>query len=134
MPDTNSAAPLYFVRACAVEMHVDISHEPFGVEIYRENAACTVWGKKVSDKMAKSAPSRSPLIPKSSLLTIGMFWNDSLDMIVVFKCFGNCSSPCYDHFPCPDSGLLRSLYENKSLASNHWRALLRHHLEVFCTF
>ena len=27
-----------FVRACAVEMHMDISHEPFCVEIYRGNA------------------------------------------------------------------------------------------------
>ena len=50
------------------------------------------------------------------------FW-----MIVVFKCFGNCPFPCCDdHFPCPDSALLRSLYVNKSRASNHWRPLLRH--------
>ena len=27
-----------FVRACAVEMHMDISQEPFCAEIYRENA------------------------------------------------------------------------------------------------
>ena len=28
----------HFVRAGAVEMHMDISQEPFCVEIYRENA------------------------------------------------------------------------------------------------
>ena len=28
-----------FVRACAVETHMDISQEPFYVEIYRKNAA-----------------------------------------------------------------------------------------------
>ena len=28
-----------FVRACAVETHMDISQEPFCVEIYRQNAA-----------------------------------------------------------------------------------------------
>jgi hypothetical protein len=27
-----------FVRACAVEMHMDISEEPFCAEIYRKNA------------------------------------------------------------------------------------------------
>jgi hypothetical protein len=27
-----------FVRACAVEMHMDISQEPFCAEIYRKNA------------------------------------------------------------------------------------------------
>ena len=26
-----------FVRACAVEMHMEISHEPFCLEIYREH-------------------------------------------------------------------------------------------------
>ena len=33
----------HFVRACAVEMHLDhldISHEPLYAEIYRQNAAC----------------------------------------------------------------------------------------------
>ena len=53
--------------------------------------------------------------------------------MVVFKRFGHCSFPfpcCYDHFPCPDSALLRSLYENQSLASNHWRALFRHRLKL----
>ena len=29
-----------FTRACAVEMHMDISQEPFCVEIYKENAGC----------------------------------------------------------------------------------------------
>ena len=29
---------LRFVRACAVKTHMDISQEPFCVEIYRENA------------------------------------------------------------------------------------------------
>ena len=30
----------HIVRACAVEMHTDISQEPFCAEIYRENAGC----------------------------------------------------------------------------------------------
>ena len=29
----------HFARACAVEMHVNISHEPLFMEIYRKNAA-----------------------------------------------------------------------------------------------
>ena len=28
----------HFVRACAIETHMDISHEPFCMEIYRKNA------------------------------------------------------------------------------------------------
>ena len=28
----------HFVRACAVEMHMDISQEPFCLEFYEENA------------------------------------------------------------------------------------------------
>ena len=35
-PDANPAASI--LRACAVEMHMDISQEPFCTEIYRENA------------------------------------------------------------------------------------------------
>ena len=34
-PKTGKA---HLVRACAVEMHMDISQEPCCVEIYRENA------------------------------------------------------------------------------------------------
>ena len=33
------ACDTHFVRACAVETHMDISQEPFCVEIYRKNAA-----------------------------------------------------------------------------------------------
>ena len=29
----------HFARACAVEMHVNISHEPLFMDIYRKNAA-----------------------------------------------------------------------------------------------
>ena len=32
------AGPTHFVRACAVEMHVNISQEPLYMEIYRKNA------------------------------------------------------------------------------------------------
>ena len=32
-----------FVRACAVETHMDISQEPFCMEIYRKNAARAVY-------------------------------------------------------------------------------------------
>ena len=34
-----------FVRACAVEMHMDMSQEPFCAEIYRENAGPVSRGK-----------------------------------------------------------------------------------------
>ena len=39
MPDANAGARgTRFVRACAVEMHMDVSQEPFGAEIDKENA------------------------------------------------------------------------------------------------
>ena len=38
MPDALAAAPVLRERACAVEMHMDISQEPFCVEIYRDKA------------------------------------------------------------------------------------------------
>ena len=39
MPDPNSAASILCEPACAVEMHMDISQEPFCVEIYDENTS-----------------------------------------------------------------------------------------------
>ena len=39
MPDANTGARgTRFVRACEVEMHMDVSQEPFGAEIDKENA------------------------------------------------------------------------------------------------
>ena len=38
LPDANLGATHCFVRACAVEMHLDISQKPFCVEFYRELA------------------------------------------------------------------------------------------------
>jgi len=35
-----------FVRACAVEMHMGISQEPFCAEIYRENAGRLSRGQR----------------------------------------------------------------------------------------
>ena len=35
----------HFVRACAVEMHMDMSQEPFCVEFCRKSAGCLSWGQ-----------------------------------------------------------------------------------------
>ena len=40
--DRSQDQEAHFVRACAVEMHMAISQEPFCVEIYRKNAG-HVW-------------------------------------------------------------------------------------------
>ena len=34
----------HFVRACAVEMHINISREPVYTEVYRKNAAAQSGG------------------------------------------------------------------------------------------
>ena len=38
MPDANQSRGQNFVRACAVEMHMDMSQEAFYAEIFRDNA------------------------------------------------------------------------------------------------
>ena len=40
-------ADTHFVQACAIEMHVNISHEPVYTEIYRKNAAPNNLGPHV---------------------------------------------------------------------------------------
>ena len=39
--DRSQDQQAHFVRACAVETHMDISEEPFCAEFYRENAGRT---------------------------------------------------------------------------------------------
>ena len=42
-----------FVRACAVEMHMDMSHEPFGLNPYRKNPLG--WMHCMGEKKGKNA-------------------------------------------------------------------------------
>ena len=51
-PDTD------FVRAGAVEMHLDMSQEPLDAEIYRSNAADQLWTKTATQTLCQPAQSK----------------------------------------------------------------------------
>ena len=48
----------HFVRACAVEMHVEISQEPSYARIYRENAAPQTEAKLAPQVLCEFAQSK----------------------------------------------------------------------------
>ena len=47
---TDTSGDIVFSRACAVEMHMDISQEPFCREIYRKNAERAGYNKNTYRK------------------------------------------------------------------------------------